>query len=236
MNSNDMLQAKALRLFIALWLARPAWSGALLLGVGLSEAGRALAFASLAAGAAGLFLESDSAALRAAQREGCCTFTVSTLEEAVRALKNEVRQGRAITIALRGDVSANLAEMARRGIQPDVIAYARPPQENELSSFGVLIERGGLAVQHPELAAFEAAMPLDEVVSWAMGSAWRFRTGIAANLAERRTLDREYIQQAESAGNAEPVALAARRWLRVAPTLFNRSLERAYLAESSSGT
>ena len=228
-------QVHTLELFLALWLARPVWPGSLLLGVGLGPVGRALALASLATGAAGLFLESDPDALRTAHREGCCTFTVSTLEEAVRALKNEVRQKRAISIALRGDVGANLDELVSRGLQPDVLAFSRTPQAEELAATGTLLQRGTAAVQGLGLAPVASAVTLDDVLQKALGASWKIGSEFAADMAERGRLDRERVAaMAEQLKGGLPLNGAAYRWARVAPSLFPRSRERAYLSSGSS--
>ena len=59
----------------------------------------------------------------AAQREGCCTFNVTSLDEALRIVKNEVRQRHAISVGLRGDrAEAGLQQMVERGVQPQAFA------------------------------------------------------------------------------------------------------------------
>ena len=118
-------QRDTLGMFTALCLARSSWAGALLVGVGLNDAGRTLALAGLAAGAACILLEENAEQLRAAQREGCCTFSVTSLDEALRIVKNEVRQRRAIAVALSGDPATWLQDMADRGVQPQAFASTR---------------------------------------------------------------------------------------------------------------
>ena len=58
--------------------------------------------------------------MKSAQRAGYLDFVVNTLDEALRALKNEVRQKRPLSVGLIADVQATLAEMAERGVQPDL--------------------------------------------------------------------------------------------------------------------
>lgn len=110
------LQHDTLCRYVALQGFEQDWPGTLLLCAGLD---RALALAALASGAATLILESDESALRQARQD--VTFTVTTLDEAVRALKNEIRQRRAITVALLGPSERWLHEVAERGILPDAI-------------------------------------------------------------------------------------------------------------------
>lgn len=230
------LQGKTLRLFLALRLYRPQWAGVLLLGVGLDEAGRALALAAVAAGAAGLFLEDDAALLRQAQREACSTFTVTALEEAIRILKNEVRQGRAIAVALRQAPAVAMAEMLRRGLQPDVFAFSRSPGEAQTAYAASLHARGAVAFAGLALVGQADAVDLLTVLQDALGSGWGIHTDTAATAQQRRQRDAELLTAAELRRTAaEPLSALAAEWLRVAPTLVPRSLSRSYLRPNPPG-
>jgi hypothetical protein len=202
-------QRQTLQLFTALRLAEPQWPGKLLLGLGLQDEGRALALAALGAGAAVLMLEDDEATLRAANREGCVTFAVKTLDEALRALKNEVRQGHAIVVALSGEPTLWLVEMVERGVLPDFIAFTREVREDEKPALQTLHEQGSRDLNLAEMCA-----ALD---GWQIQSGWKMGEDTAANLAERRQRDAALL--ASSKG-------LMRDWLQVAPTLFPRELNR----------
>ena len=104
-------QQETLAVYIALIEREANWQGKLLLSIGMD---RTLALAALAAGAATLILENDARVVREAGRD--VTFTVTTLDEALRALKNEIRQGRAITVALAGNPQHWLEEIDERGV------------------------------------------------------------------------------------------------------------------------
>ncbi len=210
-------QRQTLQLFTALRLAEPQWAGKLLLGLGLQDTGRSLALAGLGAGAAVLMLEEDEARLRAANREGCVTFAVKTLDEALRALKNEVRQRHAIVVGLCGDPVALsgeptqwLAEMLERGVLPDFIACIRDMRENEQAALQSLRQLGSRDLNLAEMCA-----ALD---GWQIQSGWQMGEDTAANLADRRQRDAALL--ASSKG-------LMRDWLRAAPTLFPRELNRA---------
>ncbi len=58
--------------------------------------------------------------MKAAMRAGALDFVVNTLDEALRALKNQVRLRRPVGVGLVADVDATLAEMVERGVQPDL--------------------------------------------------------------------------------------------------------------------
>ena len=219
-------QQDTLRLFTALCLVRQTWAGLLLGGLGLDDAGRALALASLAAGAASIFLEDAPERIRAAQREGCCTCTVTSLDEALRVVKNEVRQRRAVAVALRGEPAVWLREMVERGVQPQAFASSRALLEEESSATDVLRARGmetfrGLGLSH----GHSDGIGLEDVLVQATRDAWRLEEQKAASLSERRTHDAELLQALLA---RDVMGLIAARWLHAAPALFPRALERAY--------
>ena len=118
------------------------FSGLLALGAGpggmllfyrdLDSAGLATAMAANVAGVASLGIEADAAVARQTLRAGVCDFVVNSLDEALRILKNEVRQTRAASVVLTGEVNAVVAEIVARGVQPDVVTFSVP----------LLIDRG----------------------------------------------------------------------------------------------
>ena len=219
-------QRDTLRIFTALRLARPTWAGSLLVGVGLKDVGRAFALASLAAGAASIFLEEDAAILRSAQREGCCTFSVTSLDEALRIVKNEVRQRRAISVGLRGDPAVWLQDMVERGVQPQMLAASRLLTGGETAASGVLCERRmqtlngfGLHPVHSGAIDLEAALTQATVGRWSLGEQG------ASSIGERRAQDAALLG---ATPGDDALGLIARRWLHAAPALFPRDLQRCY--------
>ncbi len=221
-------QRRTLEFFTALRLLQPSWAGTFLLCAGLNEAGRALALASLAAGAAALFLEGDEENLRTAAREGCSTFTVSTPDEALRALKNEVRQGHAITIALRGDPAARVEEMAARGVQPHYLATCGPMNTMNWRPF---VERGSQSLAGFGLHPSSGATALESLVQEAAGTSWCIAESSVLTHRERRAQDASLLEALQ--GDEQLVPLS-RQWLRAASVLFPRALERALWTRSNS--
>jgi hypothetical protein len=214
-------QIETLRLFTALRLHRPVWAGSLVLGIGLNDTGRALALASLAAGAACLLLEDDPALLREASREGCATFTVTTLDEALRALKNEVRQGRAITVALGGSTDQWLAEMVERGVLPQSIAAARELSGHELASLTTLKDWGAERLSGLGLLG-SGAVDLAQLLRKLEGT-WEVAEHVVNSHVERRQQDLALL---DAAAGDHPVFAIQQQWLRAAPTLFPRARNR----------
>lgn len=215
-------QSQTLRLYTALALHREDWAGQLLLHIGLNEPGRELALASLAAGAAALFLEENTQQLREANREGCLTFTVTTLDEALRALKNEIRQKRAITIGLAGSSTQWLSEMVERGVLPTAITASRPLTEAEQTPLQTLQQWGVQPLHASGLTAINKASRHLEAPQASLQA--RIAENTAATLQDRRSKDETLRTQLSE---DLPQALQ-KRWFDTAPTLFPRSLSRAY--------
>jgi urocanate hydratase len=164
----DDPQTRILRTHTVLHALRPAWAGALILNLGLDPIGSAVSFAANIAGAVCLTLESDPALLRNAQRTGSCDFVVNTLDEALRAMKNEIRKHRPLSVGLESDPAAALAEITERGLAPEL--FTAPATHPEAAACFRSLGAITLAF-HPEpattpretaaylLAAFLAAHP-----------------------------------------------------------------------------
>jgi hypothetical protein len=80
---------------------------------------RSRAAASRIAGGATLVVLADAVAARQLMRAGACDFVVTSLDEALRILKNEVRRAAPVSVCLVADAPAVLTECVERGLQPD---------------------------------------------------------------------------------------------------------------------
>src|SRR6202012_6196646 len=89
-----------------------ALAGRLLLIDGLADEGDALLIAASIAGAASLVLETGTEAVRHCVRNGIVDFAVTSLDEALRILKNEIRKQQPIAVLLEREPAGVLAEMA----------------------------------------------------------------------------------------------------------------------------
>jgi urocanate hydratase len=137
---NDTPQLRTLRAFTLLHHLRPDWRGALILNLGLDPQGTAVALASNIAGAVCLSLEQDPAIARQALRSGACDFVVNTLDEALRAMKNEVRQHRPLSVGLQGNQSEILDEIFERGVAPQfVIGVAGLAAHQKFQAQGAIV-------------------------------------------------------------------------------------------------
>ena len=119
-NAGDR-QLQTLRLYGALMDVREDWGGGLVLCCGEGCAASGVPAAVSIAGGATLAVDSDAGAVKAAMRRGEIDFVVNTLDEALRALKNEVRLRRPLSVGLIADVDAALREMVERGVLPDML-------------------------------------------------------------------------------------------------------------------
>ena len=95
--------------------------GKLVVSGGMGGMGGAQPLAATMNGAAFLGIEVDVEKIKRRVRSGFCDICVSTLDEAVRILKNTVRQKQATSVGLVGNCAEIIPELARRGIVPDLL-------------------------------------------------------------------------------------------------------------------
>lgn len=86
------------------------------------QAGCCLLRAANIAGAASLAASADAAALRTAMRLGAIDFVVTSLDEALRILKNQIRTKQPVAVGVSLPAEVAVREMEERGVQPDLLA------------------------------------------------------------------------------------------------------------------
>jgi urocanate hydratase len=214
MQSKD-LQYRTMRDYKGLVDHRADWGGKLVLLCGPGCALDGLPAAVSIAGGTTLAIDSDAAAMKSAMRAGYLDFVVNTLDEALRTLRNEVRQKRALSVGLIGDVNIALTEMVERGVQPDLwIAFpshaARDPAV--LTAFENFLQREISSKSRPEDAA-----PSTTNAVWRYGNPYRFA---ASNVSELRAIDEALFAVLPSED------LVRHRWIELVPK---------YLREARSG-
>jgi hypothetical protein len=95
--------------------------GGRLLWVGeLDGAGRAMVVAGNISGAATLAATADSNAQKQAIRDGIVDFLVTSLDEALRILKNEIRKRQTVAVCVGAAPELIERAMLERGVQPDL--------------------------------------------------------------------------------------------------------------------
>ncbi len=107
--------------------------GGRLLFAGRIEAENRLPTAASVAGAASLGVSADGAALRRAMREGEIDFVVTSLEEALRILKNELRKKQPVAVGVAASPERVVEQMIGRGVLPDLL----PPSGWDSASAGI---------------------------------------------------------------------------------------------------
>jgi len=173
--------------------SEPDLGGQLLYAGELDAPGRALLVAGNIAGVASLAATADPAAQRQAVRDGVADFLVTSLDEALRILKNEIRKRQPVAVCVALAPEAIEREMLERGVQPDLL----PPGAMQ-SSF---LNQGARPLQ---LATLESGTVL---LTWSVAEApaqWLPRLDAIALHCLR------------------PEDEWPRRWLRLAPRYLGR--------------
>jgi len=96
-------------------------AGKLIVSGGMGAAGGALPLAAGMLGAAFLGIDADGERIRRRIRAGYCDYCVNTLDEALRILKNAVRQKQGVSVGLVGNCADVIPELASRGVLPDIL-------------------------------------------------------------------------------------------------------------------
>ncbi|HXH50181.1 MAG TPA: urocanate hydratase [Terriglobia bacterium] len=96
-------------------------AGKLIVSGGMGAAGGALPLAAGMIGAAFLGIDVDGERIRRRIRAGYCDYCVNTLDEALRILKNSVRQKQGVSVGLVGNCADVIPELASRGVLPDIL-------------------------------------------------------------------------------------------------------------------
>jgi len=96
-------------------------AGKLVVTGGMGGMGGAQPLAATLNGAAFLGIEVDGERIKRRIRQGYCDICVNDLDEALRILKNAVRQKQALSVGLIGNCADVVPELARRGVVPDLL-------------------------------------------------------------------------------------------------------------------
>src|SRR5579871_1177832 len=96
-------------------------SGKLVASGGMGGMGGAQPLAATMIGAAFLGIDVDPERIKRRVKTGYCDVMVTSLDEALRILKNAVRKGEAASVGLVGNCADLIPEMAKRGVVPDLL-------------------------------------------------------------------------------------------------------------------
>jgi urocanate hydratase len=205
---EQTLQTLTLRTFTLLQTIRQDWGGALIIVCGLNPQGAALALASNIAGAVCLNLEDNPAALKQATRSGSCDFIVNTLDEALRAMKNEIRKHNPLSVALHGNPATVLDELLERGVLPQL--FTDPTHNPAHAKATATFQSQGTLILNPEPSANSQLNSLLHHQQWHL-QAFTFPTPAA-----QRTFDTRALSLLKEDDHLR------RRWLHAAPRILQR--------------
>ena len=96
-------------------------SGKLVVTGGMGGMGGAQPLAATMCGAAILVIDVDPERIKRRVKAGYCDVMVTSLDEALRILKNAVRKGEATSVGLVGNCADLIPELAKRGVVPDLL-------------------------------------------------------------------------------------------------------------------
>jgi urocanate hydratase len=236
-------QADALRAFTVLTSLRPAttdggWPGALILAIGLGPRGAAVSLAGNIAGAACLAIDPRPEACRAALLSGACDFVVNTVDEALRILKNQVRQRRPVSVALEAAPDAAVGELLDRGVLPGLFTVVDAAhglgaemRERAVTSFGgpgtLIADFDGSLAGGSEAIAASATL-----ASAVTGRGLQLESFAFSNGEGLRAFDARLQEMI-------PAEDARHRWCVAAPRFFHRERPHrrvAYLTKAEAAT
>src|SRR5262250_2984556 len=96
-------------------------AGKLVVTGGMGGMGGAQPLAATMNGAAFLGIDVDPERIKKRLKTGYCDVMVTSLDEALRILKNAVRKGEATSVGLVGNCANVIPELAKRGVVPDLL-------------------------------------------------------------------------------------------------------------------
>jgi len=218
--SGDSLQAGVLRACTTLLQLRSDWGGAFVFSLGLSPAGTALPIASNIAGAVSLSIDRDPDHIRDVVRSGAVDFVVHSLDEAIRAMKNEVRKRVPLSVALNAPPDEALDEILARGLAPQLFSSFLPVEAKILTAAERFHALGAELVDfardstNPPHAGFQQDTSILE--SLLTRRAWTMRTFSFQSSAQLRHFD------AVALTVLPPDDRLRRRWIEAAPRILQR--------------
>jgi hypothetical protein len=205
--------------------SEPNLGGKLLYAGELDAEARALLVAANIAGAASLTVAAEASAGKQAIRDGVVDFLVTSLDEALRILKNEIRKRETVAVCVAlppGTPEADFArEMLERGVAPDLARQAA------IAASPALLERGTARVEPVDARQGQV------LVAWSVAAApalWLPKLDAIALDCLQRNLGAPEPDLSLSKACPEPVEGGldsetwdfARRWLRLAPRYLGR--------------
>jgi urocanate hydratase len=128
-------------------------AGKLIVSGGMGGMGGAQPLAATMTGAAFLGIDVDPERIKKRLKTGYCDFMVTSLDEALRILKNAVRKKENVSVGLVGNCADVIPELAARGVVPDILTdqtSAHDPLNGYVSNGMTLAEAVELRENDPK--------------------------------------------------------------------------------------
>jgi hypothetical protein len=164
--------------------------GTLLYAGELDARGSALTIAGNIAGAAILAATADKAASRQAMREGAVDFVVTTLDEALRILKNQIRKREPVSVCVGAAPADMEREMLERGVEPDLLPVGDGAHSTAFAGFVAL---GARRLEPQPLATGQTLFTI-EIPVGSTREALRFEEILAASIAKDDFVNRRWLR------------------------------------------
>ena len=223
----DQTQPQILRTYTTLHQLRSDWGGSLILSLGLDPAGAALSIAANIAGAVSFAIDNNPIHLREVVRTGAADFVVKTLDEAIRAMKNEVRKHAPLSIALNADPFTTLTEIQDRGLAPQLFsnflsaADLAPDQAHTLTQAAHQFQTdGALLIDFTDQTPSSPFISSDTLLASLLNSRkWTLQTFTFDTASALRSFDAKALQLLSP---EDPQETLRRRWLEAATRILQR--------------
>lgn len=196
--TSDSLQLEAHGLYCALMRgaasvnagcreAESNLGGKLLYAGELDARGRAMVIAGNVSGCATLAATAELTAQKLVIRDGVVDFVVTSLDEALRILKNEIRKCATVAVCVGAAPSGVEREMIERGVLPDLVLERQSGEQRDVPDFGsgtlkvqLTVPDDGLAfvTWQVEQAPARWMAKLDAIALECFSSDWRARRWI----------------------------------------------------------
>ena len=212
MISESQRERFALGTYGSLVMIRESWGGALTLCCGDVNLSAGVPAAVCVAGGTCLTIGAQSGWVKSAQNEGSMDFVVTNLSEALRTLKNNVREHRPLSVGLIADAESVAKEIMERGVLPDAIIPGEKPSAAE-DILSPLIEQGA------ELLNLDYDGSSKALEQWLAGKNWIETIAPDAGAPELKGWNERLLEVIPEGDEVR------RRWVRKAP-LYLRSLRR----------
>ncbi len=162
-------------------------------------------------------IDHDSGHIRDVARSGACDFVVNTLDEAIRAMKNEIRKGAPLSVALSADPGLVLNEILERGLAPQLFTSFLPRNEHIVEAADRLRALGGTLVDfHSDRPPANFQSSKSFLAPVLQNQRWSLHTFTFDSLAALRAFDAKAVSLLQEHDTLRS------RWLHAAPKILRR--------------